>query len=445
MPSISMDTALKLQLRLSQAQIQRLEMLSYTVEDMENLIRKEAETNPLLKVKSSDTYSMDRRGEVYVYEDRNNEDGDKAYWADRLIEQPESLIDHIEKQVEMMELSEEEKDSVLRIASSLDDKGFLTVDPATLFEKGEDRDIDKALQILGDLDPSGLGAKDVRSSLKLQVSHRKLQEEDKETLYYLIDNMEMIRGGKTEKAAEKLKTDEDVIRTYIDIIRSLSPYPGLKYSTGYEKYTRPEIVIKKDEFGEVVASYDDMMLPDLELDEEYLKLEDEIRNGSDKKAKKFFKDNKESAEKLIDVMELRKNTLLLLSTYLMDKQRNFFLSGPLYLIPDTQQHCAETLGISASTISRLCSGKSVDTDYGVFPLSYFFSSSSGFDKNDEGAISKNAIKEHIRRIIEENNTGKALSDQKISDKLNEMGIKVARRTVAKYRGELALDTSYNRN
>ncbi len=445
MPGISMDLAMKLQLKLSQAQIQRLEMLAYSADDMDQTIRKEEETNPFLSVHHNSVYQMDKRGEIYVYDDRNNDDGDKAYWADRLIEQKESLVEHIEKQVEMLDISEEEKDSVMRIASSLDDKGFLTTAPENLFSKDENRDVQKALGILRELDPAGIGAEDVRSSLKIQIAQLDLLPEDKKKLDFLCDNLELIRGGKTDKAAARLKTDEEDIAALIGVIRTLSPYPAIKYSSGFEKYVRPELSIKRNEDGVVMAEYDDTVLPEVTLDEEYLKLEKEIGKDADEKTRSFLKENKAGAERIIDALDLRKKSLILLATYIMTKQQAFFQSGPLYLVPDTQSNAAEALGLSPSTVSRLCSGKYVETDYGTFPLSYFFSSSSGFEKQDEGAISKNAIKEHIRKIIDENSTGKALSDQKIADRLAELGIKVARRTVAKYRGEMALDTSYNRN
>ena len=440
-----MDLALKLQLKLSQAQIQRLEMLAYNADDMMGMIKTEEERNPFLSVSYNSSYSMDKRGEIYVYDDRNNDDGDKAYWADRLLEQKETLIEHIEKQVEMLDISEREKDAVLRIASSLDDKGFLTTRPENLFQRHSREEIDKALETLRTLDPTGIGAEDVPGSLKIQIGELDILPEDRKKLSFLADNLEMIRGGKTEKAALSLKTDEEDIKALIAVLKTLSPYPAIKYGVGFEKYIRPEISIKKNEEGEIIAEYDDSVLPECTLSEEYLELEKELGKEADEKTKSFIKENKASAEKIVEALELRKRSLILLSTYIMSHQKNFFQSGPMYLVPDTQSNAAEVLELSPSTISRLCSGKYVDTDWGVLPLSYFFSSASGFEKKDENAISKNAIKEHIRKIIEENNTGKALSDQKISNKLAEMGIKVARRTVAKYRGEMALDTSYNRN
>ena len=153
----------------------------------------------------------------------------------------------------------------------------------------------------------------------------------------------------------------------------------------------------------------------------------------------------DKAEAIIDSIKLRTTNLHKIAIYLVNKQREFFDKGISHLLPDSQQNMASYLDLSASTVSRLCAKKYIETDWGTFPISFFFSSTRGFLKDDKEEASKNAIKARIKELLENWEGAKAPSDQKISDALAKEGIKVARRTVAKYRAELAIESSYNRN
>ena len=444
-----LSLSLKQQLKLSQNLIQRLEMLSLSYEELEEAIRKEEESNPFLEVKAG-YYSADS---TYFSADssldymRSDEEDEKSSWMERAISVKESLYDHLRMQIETLDLSDGEKSAALIIASALDSKGFLEKDldeilPQSLRPYGE-----KALKAVQSLDPSGVGARDYKESLKIQLRELKLQKIDEEHISYMIDNLDLIKGGKTDLIAKKLNIDEEEAGLLIDILKSLTPYPGEKYSTEFDSYIHPDIAIKKNASTGLLEITDfGNNLPDVTISPEYAELENGMTEDRKKnrEALKFLKENRKRAEDIISTIELRTTNLHKIALYLIEKQRSFFDNGPNYLKPDQQQNMASYLNLSASTVSRICAKKYIETDWGTYPVSFFFSSTKNLLNDDGQEMSKNAVKARIKEIIGSYEGKKAPSDQKISDMLAAEGIKIARRTVAKYRAELSIDSSYDR-
>ena len=422
----TLTLSLKQQLKLSQMQIQKLEMLALSYDELEERIRKEEETNPFLEVNAG-RYSAESTYRTIDssldYLSKGDED-EKAGWMERAISVKESLYDHLRMQIETLGISQKEKEAALMIASSLDSRGFLSKDSSEILPHGYEDVAKDALKDIQGLDPAGVGAKDYKESLKIQLKALNLQKTDEEHISYMIDNMEAIKGGRTDIIAKKLDIDEEEAKLLIDILKTLTPYPGEKFNTEYETFIHPDIAIKKNSStGELeIIDYGDN-LPDVRLSTEYVNLEDEMREDRKKnrEALSFLKASRDKAEAIIDSITLRTTSLHKIALYLVDKQRAF-----------------------SSTVSRLCSKKYIETDWGTFPVSFFFSSTKGFLKSDDEEMSRNAIKARIKEIIENHEGTKAPSDQKISDMLKAEGISVARRTVAKYRSELDIDSSYNR-
>ena len=206
----------------------------------------------------------------------------------------------------------------------------------------------------------------------------------------------------------------------------------------------PELAIKKNEEGKLTLTLIKDALPIVEIDPSYEEMTKELK-GSNKKdnkdAEKYLKSELQSSKDLINQLKIRETTLEKLGCALEVAQKDFFLYGPLFLKGLTMRQIAEEVGVHEATISRLANSKYIDTDWGVWPIRSLFSSSL---QSEDGELSKNAVKERIRQIIENNDSGKALSDQKIADILIREGIRIARRTVGKYRGELKIDSSFER-
>ncbi len=445
----TLSLTLKQQLKLSQMQIQKLEMLGLSYDELEAAIRKEEESNPFLDVKAG-RYSAEstwRPIDSSLDYLSNSDEDEKAGWMERAISSKESLYDHLRMQIETLKLSEKERQAALIIASSLDGKGFLPTSLDNILPSGFDDVKESALKAVQSLDPAGVGASDYRESLKIQLKGLGLQKEDERHISEMIDNLDLIKGGRTDIISKKLGIDEEEATLLIDVLKTLTPYPGEKYNTDYESYIHPDIAIRKNTSGELeIIDYGDN-LPDVSLNAEYVNLEDEMRKDRKKnrEAISFLKSNRDKAEAIIDSIKLRTTNLHKIAIYLVNKQREFFDKGISHLLPDSQQNMASYLDLSASTVSRLCAKKYIETDWGTFPISFFFSSTRGFLKDDKEEASKNAIKARIKELLENWEGAKAPSDQKISDALAKEGIKVARRTVAKYRAELAIESSYNRN
>lgn len=438
-----LKTELKQQLKLSQGTIQKLELLSLPLLDMEAEIKKEEESNPFITVSSSKSAA-----EFYMPKIKSipDDDGDeKSWWMERIIAEGENLYEHLEKQIAALDIDEDTKRVLLTLASALDDNGFFP-STASDYVKAEDRKyLCHALEILHSLDPVGIGAYSVPDSLSIQIKALEMNKEDEDNLIFIANNLEMIKNSRTDRIMKALDINEADAKSLIDIIKSLTPYPGEKFNQKWDNIVIPEIRIRKNrETKEIeITDYNDS-LPEVSLNPEYQKmLADLEKDKKDKETLRFLEENKKKAEDLIDALNIRKTNSKRIAFYLLDKQKDFFQNGPSRLVPDTMTACAEALSLSLSTVSRIANGKAIETDWGLFPISYFFSSSSGFSKDDEAAISKNAIKEEIKKILEENKNSR-LSDQKIADTLNEKGIKIARRTVAKYRNELNIETSYER-
>ena len=275
----TLSLTLKQQLRLSQSQIQKLEMLALSYDELEAVIRKEEEVNPFLEVKAGrysaeSTYRPIDSSLDYLSKDDEDE---KAGWMERAISVKESLYEHLRMQIETLNLSDKEKEAALIIASSLDSKGFLPQPLDQILPSRYEDVRESALKVVQSLDPSGVGASDYKESLKIQLKGLGLQKEDENNISYMIDNMELIKGSRTDLISKKLGIDEEEARLLIDVLKTLTPYPGEKYNTEFETYIHPDIAIKKNpSSGEIeITDYGDN-LPDVRLSAEYVDLEEEM-------------------------------------------------------------------------------------------------------------------------------------------------------------------------
>ncbi|MCR5732907.1 MAG: RNA polymerase sigma-54 factor, partial [Sphaerochaetaceae bacterium] len=206
----------------------------------------------------------------------------------------------------------------------------------------------------------------------------------------------------------------------------------------------PDLSIKQED-GKLVLRMNDSTLPVLSIDAEYKKMAEEYtkaKSKDEKEAASYLKTQISSGENLINQLDMRRTTLEKVGRVLLQRQKGFFLFGKESLRPLTLQDVATEIGVHATTVSRITTSKYIDTDFGIIPLKNLFS--SAVDNSIGEDYSKTAVKELVRKIIEENTTGKKLSDQKISDMLKDKGISCARRTVSKYRAELGLDSSFER-
>ena len=449
---LGLQIAAKQQLKISTQLVATMETLAASNEELREKIKKEAESNPVIKViertpsysEFSDRYiASSGKRDDYSDTEPYDPDDSRHNWIEGMVSGGESLEEHLLKQLGEIDTDDRTREAAEIIITALDKNGFMTASPLMILpEKLWDRQED-ALAIIQAMDPAGVGASDWRESLILQAKDKGLKGKELKIFSELVlDCLDNLRQGKTAAIAKQLRTDEEEILALSDFLKTLTPFPGREYSSEWDQYITPDISIKKE--GEVLRlRINSDALPSVELDPEYTEMLSELKkDGDNKDASRFLKEKISSAESLIAQLEARTTALEKLGAMLMDKQKDFFLYGPLHLKGLTMKEAAEIIGVHEATVSRIANSKYIDTDWGIYPIRSLFSNT--VESADGQNISKNAVKEMIRKIISENETGKPLSDQKISDILKERGITAARRTVSKYRKELNIDSSFER-
>ena len=249
-----------------------------------------------------------------------------------------------------------------------------------------------------------------------------------------------LEKGKYREIARALSITEEDAAEALEVLRGLNPFPGRMFSSDESRYVIPDLILRKRE-GQFVLVLNDEEVPVLRVNRTFSRLAE----GEDKETRQFAGPRVRDARWFIHSVDQRNQTLLKVARAILDFQRDFFVKGKKYLVPLTLKDIAAEVDVSEATVSRVTNGKYLQTEWGIFELKHFFSNSVAGTGAGGSRYSKEGVKEIVREILEsESESGKHLSDQKISDLLAQRGIKIARRTVAKYRKELKIDSSYER-
>lgn len=321
------------------------------------------------------------------------------------------------------------------LIGSLNSDGFLSCDleeAARELETDVGR-VEAVLEVIQQLDPPGIGARDLREALLLQL--HALGEEHTLAARVVRDHFEALKNRKFSEIAKQMKVAPRDIQEVANELRRLDPRPGLATIGDDARYVTPDLVVEKVE-GEYVVYLNDTNIPRLRISRSYVDELQRSRNGGDTETRDFITNKLNSAKWLIQTIEQRRRTIVKVMQCIVEDQRDFFEKGPRALRPLTLQQVATRIGMHESTVSRVTNNKYVQTPRGVFELKYFFSSS--LDTEDGETMSSKAAKTQIQEIIDREEKSKPLSDQKIVDILKESGLNIARRTVAKYREQLGI-------
>lgn len=347
--------------------------------------------------------------------------------------QEESLQQHLIDQVSLCDCDDPTKENLVLLIGSLDENGYLTESPSNLslqlnipYPK-----FLKALEILKTFNPSGIGAKDLQECLLIQLQRN--QREDS-LAYSIIDKAyPLLLRRRIQEIAKKLKVSDEAIQKALEEIASMDPAPGKRFSADSNTVIEPDIrIFQEDELWKIELNNE--YIPKLRISQKY---KDLLAQGSlNKKEKEYLVENMRSGKFLINSLDQRQNTLKKISQKIIDQQPKFFVKTNPTLQPMTMQQIAEDVGVHETTISRAIANKYVKTPHGVFPLKHFFN--SGFTSDSGESIANRSIKETIEKIIQKEDPKKPISDQSISKELEKEGIKIARRTVAKYREQLGI-------
>lgn len=481
--STGLSLAQKQQLKLSPQLIQSFELMVLPLQELQARIQTEIETNPALEIPESRELSFDDYANAQLKSENSNKDDDysdsSSYGSDTFrssaagitsdygssggyddeasdrqnqfiegaLSHDETLQEHLLGQLGCTPLSPVEQRIGELVISNLDDNGFYRRDPESLVKPEQIPVLKKILALLQTFDPPGVCATDFRESLVIQARNDGLAGQDLENFTELVNkHLEQMRAGKTKEVAKALDITEEKLDTLYGYLKTLTPYPGQLFSSGPDEYVIPDISVHLVD-GALQFKLNDESLPALRINPEFSELGAELQGKKTEEAKEaasFIQQSIKDATNLIGQVQLRNQTLRKVGLALIKFQQEFFLKGPQYLKPLTLKVVADEVSLHETTISRISQAKWIDTDWGIFPIKSLFSNAVTTTTGNTDDLSKNAVKEIIREIIAAHEGPKALSDQKIADMLAQRGISVARRTVAKYRGELNIDSSFIR-
>lgn len=465
--------AQKLEQRLSPQQIQLMKLLQVPTMELDQRIKQELEENPALEE------GIDEPLDEFEGQDDDFNEGDEDYDNDfELSDYFDDDTPDYKTQVNNTSKDEEERAIPLSVEASfqeklteqlhllyLDDTQFIIADTiiGNLDESGYlNRDIEAivddlafsanitvtpeevetVLKLVQELDPAGIGARDLRECLLLQIERK---QEGNITLYtakkILQDHFEEFTKKHYDKIQKKLEIENEDLKQAIDAIIKLNPKPGgsMKEGAKSQQQVIPDFIINDLE-GRLELSLNSRNAPELKVSKEYEHLLRSYSEGaktskSDREAVSFVKAKLDGALWFIDAIKQRQHTLLSTMEAIMNYQLDFFLSGDdTKLKPMILKDIAEKVALDISTVSRVANSKYVQTNYGVYSLKYFFSESLSTDTGEE--VSTREVKKILSDAIEAENKAKPLTDEHLAKLLNDKGYNIARRTIAKYREQL---------
>jgi RNA polymerase sigma-54 factor len=437
---------------------QSLLILQTPLLELRNLVRQEMETNPVLEELPSELSpderetaepsaennfkeeferlaSLDEEWRDYMAQSRSysrsQEAQEKRQFFFDSIPVQETLQQNLIGQLNQTALSADDRKTAEMIIGNIDDNGFLQSTPEQMaLNSGIPKEnFEKLLTLIQSFHPPGVGARDLRECLLLQ-----LQRQGKEnTLEYKIisEHMEDLGKRRFPEIARRMNISVDEVQKAADKIARLNPRPGQIFAAAPQNYVLPDVTVEKvDEDYKIILNDD--QIPHLHISNIYKDIIAQDKNGSE--VKDYIRDKIRSGKFLIRSIHQRQQTISNIAQQVVSRQREFLEHGPSHLKPMTMGEIADAIGVHETTVSRAVSGKYMATPHGIFEMKYFFT--SGYQTATGESLSNTSVKEAILDLVKHEDGNAPLSDQQIVEILNERGIPIARRTVAKYRDEL---------
>ncbi|RME04546.1 MAG: RNA polymerase sigma-54 factor [Planctomycetota bacterium] len=489
-PKIGLVQSLKpeLQQKLAPQLLQANKILQMPSNELREHILQEVEENPLLELQESESSSQ---GSESSSEDIQNEDNLEEEKLEETIEQDFSLLEsfnaayadyeprpfrrwdpeedkkqeflqnipqsstlheHLIQQLHFMDLSEKITQICEEIVYNLNEEGYLLCKNLEEIQKSlqnnpdfqkkpfeiTQADLEKALQIVQSLEPKGVGARNEKECLLLQLEDMPNCELERYLIQYHLEDVKKNRFPQIQKKTGYSLED---IKQAVQHIRKLDAKPGLDFSSQAVQYIQPDIVVEEVDGEFVVHILSN--IPEVRVSDHYKKLYEKIKKLKNSEDKKFIKKKLESAKQLIEAIEQRQKTLQRITEEIVNVQKDFLKKGISHLKPLTMQQIADAVKVNVSTVSRAVSGKYIQTPQGIFKLADLFNGATK-NKNNEETSSTLSTKEKIAKIIRDEDKQNPLSDEQITEILKKEGLCISRRTVAKYRKQLKIPSSRER-
>ncbi len=365
-------------------------------------------------------------------------DDEKRNTLENTLVRAPSLPEHLIWQLRMTGIPPAEESVAVLIIGNMDKEGYLQLDIEDVaFQSGQDFDVvERALRRIQDLDPPGVGARDLRECLLLQI--RNQGKEDSVAAAIVRDHLHLLECKRYDRIAKELGAPMDEVVAGAHYIATLEPKPGRNFGEGDIRYITPDVFVQKVG-DELVVTLNDEGLPRLRVSNFYRQVLSDSGTGE---AKRYIQEKMRAAAWLIKSIQQRQRTLYLVTQSIVRFQREFFEKGVAYLKPLVLKDVAMDIGMHESTVSRATANKYVHTPQGILELKYFFTSSlQGADGQE---VSAESVKDRIREIIAAEDPRRPYSDQHIAKMLSTEHVGIARRTVAKYRGIMGVLPSSKR-
>lgn len=460
--SLGMRQELKINPRLYQA----MDLLYMPLLDLQAHLKMEVLVNPFLE------FTEMAEEELPEETQEEEEDEDEVDWEEILLNgfdaggrrsqfedkehymptpaAPPDLWEHLREQLNLLKLGPRELALGEEIIGNVDREGFLAcsleevVEAANtwlaesepeLWSEMEPFTLEEAESVLGIIQgfyPSGVGARNLQETLLIQLRER--GEDDTLAFRIIHDHFEQLVNHRWSELSKEHGISPVDVQSAADSISKLDPKPGLKYADMSDNYVIPDLVVEKVD-GEYFVFHNDSSLPRLKLSRSYREVAQD-RNQFQGENKAFIAKKLNSAQWMIQAIEQRRQTMLKVMGFIVDRQREFFEKGVEHLRPLTLREVAEHIDMHESTVSRVTNDKFVQTPRGVLPLKFFFSSGLSTDYGED--VSARGIRARIQKLVADEDSKKPLTDQAIVDVLKREGVQIARRTVAKYRDQLGI-------
>ena len=476
MAAIKQGLEQKMQQKLSPLQIQTIKLIEMPVQALEQHVREVLNDNPVIDdtpqkgedeprdVSISEVEEKEQSGSI---EDTygSQDDDIPAYnlhvnnWGKD--ERPEyntfsvkqSFTQSLQEQLGYRNLTERQRSIASFIIGSLDDDGYLRRDIEALvddlaFRAGIEataEEVEQMLKVIQEFEPSGVGARDLRECLLIQLENKKRIPSVENAIRVLTDQFDAFKNRHFTKIMSRLHLTTEEMKAVLEEIRHLNPSPGGQIDDSYNDQAQQVVPDFRLDYenGQLLLSMPRFSIPELRINQKYSEIMETGRmseNKADKDAASFVKQKIDSAKWFIEALRQRQNTLESTMRAIIEYQHDYFIDGDeSSLRPMVLKDIAEITGFDISTISRVVNSKWIETHFGIFPLKYFFS--EGLENSDGEEVSTREIKKALREMVDGEDKHNPLTDDELVDGLAAKGYKVARRTIAKYRALLDIPTA----
>ncbi|RLQ96681.1 RNA polymerase factor sigma-54 [Falsibacillus albus] len=426
-----------LKLSMTQELSQAIALLQYSTQELVSFLEQKALENPFIQMEAPNIQLMDPRHDRLRKTRIHKPDKTKQEWLEQVARKTTSIQDYLSSQLIMKALSNKQKMIINQLLYNLDSNGYLaaSLDEIERAADAAPAEVNQCLRMIQQLEPAGVGARSLQECLMLQLERKG----DVPPLAAAIieDHFQEFAEKKWKPLSKKLSCSMASIQEVSDYIRTLSPRPGAEYSTEPSPYVIPELIVQVIG-GSIELRMNDGTIPAIQFQKEYYHELSKIR---DPQLKSFIKEKSQDFRFLMKSLRQRHETMMKVGMALVEFQSEFFLKGSKYLKPLTMKQMSEEIQVHESTVSRAVREKYIQTPFGTFELKYFFSAAL---ETDADQTSSNTVKNLISEWIDQEDKGKPISDQMIADQLKREGIRVSRRTVAKYRDQLGILSSSKR-